>query len=63
MATDEEIDTWMTDSIVCPYCGLKFGNSSEYDGDSGKIITCDCGQFFRLHVEFDVSYITEKLPE
>ena len=57
-------DTDYTDEITCPYCGLKFGDSSEYNDDDGEEIVCaDCNNKFILNVDFEINYSTTKLSK
>ncbi len=57
-------DTDYTDEIRCPHCGHEFGDSWEYNGDDGRKMSCDdCNNEFKLSVDFDVHYSTEKITE
>ena len=56
----DELDTWNTDEIVCPYCGYVFGESYEYIGDD--IVDCpNCERRFVLESEEYVVYTTSKV--
>ena len=55
----DELDTWRTDEIVCPYCGYVFDESYEYIGD--ELVECpDCMKKFELESEEIVEYTTTK---
>lgn len=57
----DEMDTWNTDKIVCPWCGYVFGDSCEYDVDDGELIECpECEKPLELELEYSASYYTQK---
>jgi hypothetical protein len=37
-------ETYESDEVTCPYCGLKQSESYELDEDSQQEILCDCGK-------------------
>lgn len=56
----DELDTWQTDEIVCPYCGYMFEESYEYIGDD--LVDCpNCEHKFVLESEECVTYTTSKV--
>ncbi len=60
---EKEIDHEYTDEIVCPFCGYKFSDSWEYEGDSEDIglLECDdCNKSFYATRNVSVDYCTEK---
>jgi len=64
MENDNFYDTSGTDEIVCPYCGCEFGDSWEYNDQNNQVISCqDCSKKFKLYVNFQVDYSTDKLKE
>ena len=65
MGVSKEIDTFMTNSIVCPHCGHEYEDCGDWfpDGRNVSVDTCDeCNGEFRTHCDYTVYYITEKLP-
>ena len=56
----DEIDCWLTDAIVCPYCGFEFGDCWEF-GDSGRVDCDSCGQDFEFEAEHSVRYTSRKI--
>lgn len=60
-----EFDCWCTEDPVCPHCGHVYkGWIDEGWEINGEVCTCDnCNKDFRVHAEYDVSYITEKIKE
>ena len=64
----EDIDSYLTDEIICPYCGHEFSDSYEYfrDGDYSGDIQClneDCKKEFFCEPCYDVHYISTKKKE
>lgn len=57
-----KIDHSNTREIVCPWCGYVYSNSWEYNDWSGVTIDCgNCGEEFKLFVDFTVDYTTTKI--
>ncbi|MEI6421327.1 MAG: hypothetical protein WCP55_03855 [Lentisphaerota bacterium] len=55
----EEIDTWLTDKPVCPYCGAIQGDD---DLEPGMELKCTgCGEMMDLDIDYSPSYITKKI--
>ena len=52
-------DTYLTDVIVCPWCGTKYEDCWEWD-DDGKEVCDACEREFSYERHVDVSYITRK---
>jgi transcription elongation factor Elf1 len=64
--TDQEIDCWGTDEVVCPYCGHKHSDSHEFFGDthnSADIECNECGKKFHCEAEYSVDYTSYKQEE
>jgi len=54
-----EFDTYLTDKLICPYCGHE--NHDENDGPDG-ITTCSvCDKEFEFERDYSISYISKKL--
>ena len=52
------------DNIICPYCKHVFSDSWEYSDNDGDTITCvSCDQEFILHLDFSISFATQKKPQ
>lgn len=56
-----EIDTYLTDKIICPWCGAE--NYDESTAPDGKIECCECDQEFVFRRDYTVKYISEKLND
>jgi len=63
----EEIDTDYTREAVCPYCGWENSDSWELrldgDGDSTTIKCGECEKEFKVYLNLEVTYSTEKIEE
>jgi transcription elongation factor Elf1 len=47
--------------IICPYCGCR---NDEDDEHESREIECDeCGERFKMEIEYDISYSTYKLED
>ena len=57
-----EIDIWCTDKPVCPYCGHIHHDNGEMHED-GQYTCIECERDFKLTVEWDPTYYTEKYDE
>lgn len=59
----EKIDHQFTDRVVCPHCGHKHTDCTDWHGYG--VASCEaCEKQFRYESEYSVSYITSKLePE
>ena len=55
---DETPNTLGRDEIVCPFCGVEYGDSWERRRDSG-VEDCECGESFQWNRNVSVSYDTE----
>jgi transcription elongation factor Elf1 len=61
---EKEIDTWYTDKIVCPYCGDEqddFGDIFYKGENTGKTMCGVCEKTFKVEVEYEPHYTTNKL--
>lgn len=57
---NEEIDTWATEHIICPYCGFKdIDDYEEYNNE--KIYCTECGRYFKCDSELSIHYTTQKI--
>ena len=57
----DELDTFCTDQIICPFCGAVI-DDADYDGSD---VTAECGECERactLYIEHNVTYTT-RIPE
>ena len=54
-----EIDTFMTDEIVCPFCGHKHSDNWEWV-EIGEGACEECGEDFEVEKNVTVSYTTYK---
>jgi transposase-like protein len=63
----EDIDTWSSYELICPYCGhhQEIGATSEGDDDfEREEVQCEnCGKTFHAFREVNVSYQTWKKKE
>ena len=59
----DELDTFNTDQIICPFCGAVI-DDGDYDmSDTGRDTTAECGDCGRtctIAVEYSVSYTTRR---
>ena len=52
------IDHYMTEDVICPYCGKK----SPFDDENQTSEDCDhCGKEFWVERDYTVYYITSKI--
>ena len=56
----DEIDTWNTDEIVCPWCGYVFGDSWDYDENDDLIQCPECEKTLEMQMEHHITYYTQK---
>lgn len=58
--TAMEINTTLTDEIVCPHCGHEFSDSWDVDGD--QVVKCaECGEEFEAARFIHVSYTSQRV--
>ena len=55
---DEEIDTYLTDEIICPYCGCEIDD--DFTECEGTIQCDECEKWFGYEKEYSVCYTTRK---
>lgn len=53
------IDTYLTDEIICPYCGSE--NYDESTEPDGEIECCECEKPFIFRRDYSVKYISSKI--
>ena len=63
---EKEIDYSYTEEIVCPYCGYEFADSwgcgtFKRDGDEEEFTCHDCEKEFKVTLNAEYSYSSEKL--
>lgn len=56
-----EIDTIGEDSIICPHCGYKIDDTSEYGTDDQEVECCNCGREYHLSPCISITYTTKKI--
>lgn len=64
MSESKQIDTFMTEYIVCPHCGHEHEDHGDWfpNGQDVSVDTCvECNGTFRTHCDYTVNYITEPL--
>lgn len=55
----DEIDTYLTDEIICPYCGSE--NCDESTEPDGETVCCECDKAFMFRRDYSIKYISEKM--
>jgi len=55
----DELDTFCTDQIICPFCGAVI-DCADYDGSDTTAECDECGEICTLCVEYSVSYTTRR---
>jgi len=58
MSELDEIDTFLTDKLICPYCGAE--NYDEENEPEGDTVCSECEKEFTFRRDYTVSYISEK---
>lgn len=59
----DKIENEYTQEIVCPFCGIEYSDSWEYEGgkeDLGLIECYECGKHFYANRQTEITYCTEK---
>jgi len=55
---EDEIDTFLTAKLICPYCG----EENEDDSREETGTTCSgCGEKFRFERDYTIRYISAKI--
>lgn len=67
---ENDIDTYSTDYVICPYCGNAYEANVSYEDfpelfiDGTHEIECqECGKTFFLHTNISYDYKTEKMEK
>lgn len=55
----DEIDTWLTDELTCPYCGAK--NCDDPGEPDGMTMCSECEREFEFERDYSVSYTSRKM--
>lgn len=55
----DEIDTWLTDELICPHCGAE--NYAEPGDPDGVTMCCECGRVFEFERDYTVYYTSRKV--
>jgi hypothetical protein len=59
---DKEIDAWLRDEPVCPYCGHVHEDVESPKHWEGKCECSECGKFFDCELEYSVTYSSTQMP-
>ncbi len=54
----DEIDTYLTDDLICPWCGAE--NYDETTEPDGETVCSACGKQFTFERDYTISYISRK---
>jgi hypothetical protein len=55
----EEIDTSMTDELICPHCGYEFSDSWEFalnGATDGKVDCRDCNKEIEFEIVTEITF-------
>lgn len=56
--------TAFEDQVICVHCGYEYLDSWELNERCGERITCNkCNNEMLLHVNYEVTYATSKIPQ
>jgi transposase-like protein len=58
VVTDKEFDTYLTENLICPYCGKE--NYDETTEPAGETVCSECGKVFIFKRDYTISYISKK---
>jgi hypothetical protein len=56
----EELDTAYEDAIICPHCGDRIDDTSEYGTDDQDVECGNCGREYHLSPSVSITYTTVK---
>lgn len=54
-----EIDTYLTEKLICPYCGHE--NYDELNEPDGETFCSECEKVFTFQRDYIIKYISKKV--
>jgi len=54
----DEIDTYLTDDLICPWCGAE--NYDETNEPDGETACGECGKPFKFERDYTIRYTSKK---